>query len=426
VTRADVESEARWRLLSRHVPNVAIEWIRDDPDQRWRVVDASLCFADISGFTALKERLEARGRIGAEELVDTLAGVFGTMLDIAASRGGQLLKFGGDALLLMFDAPDHARRAASAAVEMRRALRNAAGAVTSVGRLRLSMSVGIGSGDVFLALVGAPSRELVVFGPVATATINAEHAASAGQILVTTQTAERLPEHAVERHDSGHHVLRWRRAPTEPLRAVVPLAAGPVDVTPLLSENVAVALVDRPEAGHRVATVAFIQFSGIERARRHGLDVVAEELDRTIREIQAACRGEGVAILAVDVDRDGGKVMCVSGAPTNTEDDEGRMLRALKRIATSPVTLPLRIGVNRGHAFAAEVGNARRATYSAMGDTTNTAARIMSVSATGSVYAHPSVLDHARTLYESRPVGPFTFKGKAEPAMLYDAGARIR
>ena len=41
------------------------------------------------------------------------------------------------------------------------------------------------------------------------------------------------------------------------------------------------------------------------------------------------------------------------------------------------------------------------------------------------MYAHPSVLDHARTLYESRPVGPFTFKGKSEPMTLYEVGAEL-
>ena len=49
--------------------------------------------------------------------------VFGTMLEIAFARGGTLLKFGGDALLLLFDGPDHPVQAACAAVEMRAALR---------------------------------------------------------------------------------------------------------------------------------------------------------------------------------------------------------------------------------------------------------------------------------------------------------------
>ena len=59
--------------IARHVPSIALEWLDTDPDQRWRVVDGTLRFADISGFTALSEKLARRGRIGAEELVEVLS-----------------------------------------------------------------------------------------------------------------------------------------------------------------------------------------------------------------------------------------------------------------------------------------------------------------------------------------------------------------
>jgi tetratricopeptide (TPR) repeat protein len=111
--------------------------------------------------------------------------------------------------------------------------------------------------------------------------------------------------------------------------------------------------------------------------------------------------------------------------PTASEDDEGQTLRALRRIAAASLPCPVQMGVNRGHVFAAELGTSWRAAYSAMGDTTNTAARIAAQAPTGAVYAHPSVLDHARTLREASPVGPFTFKGKSEPISLYAVGAEL-
>jgi class 3 adenylate cyclase len=74
----------------------------DGRGENGRLIDGTLCFADISRFTALAERLAQRGRMGGEELVETLGRVFSTLLDIAHARGGMLLKFGGDALLLFF------------------------------------------------------------------------------------------------------------------------------------------------------------------------------------------------------------------------------------------------------------------------------------------------------------------------------------
>ena len=111
--------------------------VRVGEDHQFQELDATLCFVDISGFTNLSEKLARRGRIGAEELTAVLNLVFANMLEIAYLQGGSLLKFGGDALLLMFTGFDHATRAASAAVEMRAALRTATESPTTAGRVRL-------------------------------------------------------------------------------------------------------------------------------------------------------------------------------------------------------------------------------------------------------------------------------------------------
>ena len=418
-------------VLHRHVPELAVEWMLDSPDRPWRVIDGTLCFADISGFTALSERLARRGRIGAEELVDTLSRVFGAMLEVAAERGGQLLKFGGDALLFLFQGENHARNAAEAAAEMRRELGHADQAPTSVGRLHLSMSVGIHSGDIHLFLVGSPSRELVVVGPSVAATLAAESTARAGQILVTNATAAKLPAAATKPHDDKHRLLRWRRAPSGPDGSSG--SSGPPSADP--PAMTCCARSCRPDWPRHSPTARSPDIASprspssaspesVELLAR-GMDEAAAALDDLVRSVQAALAYERVTMLSIDVDSDGGKFVCSSGVPTASEDDEGQTLRALRRIAAASLPCPVQMGVNRGHVFAAELGTSWRAAYSAMGDTTNTAARIAAQAPAGAVYAHPSVLDHARTLREASPVGPFTFKGKSEPISLYAVGAEL-
>ncbi len=61
-----------------------------------------MVFADVSGFTRLSERLARRGKEGAEQLVDIINACFSALLAEAYGRGGSLVKFGGDAMLLMF------------------------------------------------------------------------------------------------------------------------------------------------------------------------------------------------------------------------------------------------------------------------------------------------------------------------------------
>ncbi len=99
-------------LLKPYVPRLVIDWLRTTPDALHREVEGTLVFVDISGFTALTERLARKGKIGAELMRDTLDGVFTALLDEAYDWGAGLLKWGGDALLLLFDGPDHEARAA--------------------------------------------------------------------------------------------------------------------------------------------------------------------------------------------------------------------------------------------------------------------------------------------------------------------------
>jgi len=410
--------------LRRHIPELAIEWQLDAPDRLWQTVDGTLCFADISGFTALAERLAQQGRIGGEELIETLSRVFGGMLEKARDRDGMLLKFGGDALLFLFRGDDHAVRAASTAVEMRTALRKARETPTSVGRLKLSMSVGLHSGPVCFFLVGSTHRELVLAGPDATMAARTESAANAGEIAVSPATAALLPAAAVRSRPDGTLLLRWRRPPSAPaptgsirpvspgtLRQLFPAALG------------AVLEAGPPEPEHRVACIAFIRFSGTDALMRDsGPDAVAAALQETVSGVQEALATEEITLLTIDIDSDGGKFFLACGVPRASEDDEGRMLRALRLILAKGTPLPLQFGVSRGHVFAAEVGMPWRAAYSAMGDTTNTAARICAKAPAGAIYAHPSVLDESRTLFETRPEGPFLFKGKKTPQVVYRVG----
>src|SRR3954466_16039985 len=104
--------------LSPYVPRLLAEWDAHT-SSRVRVVNGSLLSADISGFTALSERLAGIGRAGAEELTDLLNRCFAEMIAAATRFGGDILKFGGDALLIIFTGENHTPRACAAALAMR-------------------------------------------------------------------------------------------------------------------------------------------------------------------------------------------------------------------------------------------------------------------------------------------------------------------
>ncbi len=413
---------ARTGVFDPYVTRMASEWDLTGAGKLSRSVYGSLVLVDISGFTNLSEKLARRGRIGAEELTSVLSRVFGDMLDVAYRRGGSLLKFGGDALLLLFDSEDHAHEAVGAAVEMRAALRESSKIPTSVGRIPLRMSVGVHTGPIDLFLIGQSHRELIITGPAASLTTEMEGTADANEIVVSSATKRLLPSDYTGMAKGNGWILRKRSIP-----AVV---SGPIirHVMPdeVMEQFVPVGLRDTLRSGlrepeHRVATVGFLKYQGIDSLLAlNGADYVAAALDELVGVVQKASDAENVTFLATDIDLDGGKIILVAGVPGAREDDEGRLLRTARRILRSEQVLPIRLGVNRGHVFSGDVGTSFRSTYTIMGDTVNLAARIMAAADPGSLYASPGVIDRSATMFRTEALEPFQVKGKAKPVQAFE------
>jgi class 3 adenylate cyclase len=115
---------------------------------------AAVLFADISGFTALAERLAQRGPIGAEELTRSLNTVFDLLIDLVDQWGGEVLKFAGDALLAVWPSSDLAEatcRAAQASLVMHERLISLQRLVVQAP---LTLRIAIGAGDITVSTLG--------------------------------------------------------------------------------------------------------------------------------------------------------------------------------------------------------------------------------------------------------------------------------
>jgi class 3 adenylate cyclase/tetratricopeptide (TPR) repeat protein len=410
--------------LTPYVPRLLIEWERDAPRDAYQLIDGTLVFMDISGFTAMSERLARNGKVGAEEVTEVMNASFTRLLEHAYAEGGSLLKFGGDALLLFFSGAGHARRACRAALAMRRGLREFGRFRTSAGLVSLRMSVGIHSGACAFCLAGDSHRELIVTGHAVTRTVEMESEAQAGEILISAEAAAALPAGTCTPHGNGGFLLT--KAP--------PGGAGGVredaSLTFERSETfIPVAIREHlggasAESEHRHVTVAFVHFDGTDAILAGaGPAVLARQLDALMHNVQAATLEHDVCVLGTDIDRDGGKIILTAGAPRSNDNDEERMLRALRTIVDRAKELKLRVGVNRGPVFSGDVGPAYRKTYTVMGDAVNLAARLMAKAQPGQILATEGVLERSRTKFNTHALEPFMVKGKARPVTAFAVGA---
>jgi class 3 adenylate cyclase/tetratricopeptide (TPR) repeat protein len=413
-----------------YLPAMLPAWAAEDPGLSSRVVQGSLVMFDISGFTRLTERLAARGRAGAEELSDILDAVFGTLVERALAEGCDLLKWGGDAVLLLAEGPDAPVRACRAALRMRAAIGKVGHLRTSVGRVVLRASCGVVTGEVALVLAGDPAlhRELMVVGPAATAVATIEGVAIAGQVLVDDTTARTLdPSLVGEQIGPGWLLTGLPR----PASAEGPDVGGAGLHRPglngdgldrdmlgqLLPPQLRVHLTrGAHEPEHRVVTAAFLRFEATDGLlERGGLDSLASGVDELVRNAQDATQRHGVSFHESDIDVDGGKIMLVAGAPLSSGDDLDHMLATVRLVIDRATSVPVRAGVAQGRVFTGDLGPPARRTYSVKGAAVNLAARLAAKTSSGQIRLPVELLDRSRLTWQVSDRQALQLKGIAAP-----------
>jgi len=134
------------------------DWTKALP-QYYNIHTVSL-FADISGFTKLGEAFAKKGRIGPEFLAFSLNRYMEELINIIGKNGGDIFKFAGDALLVIWpentqkNLAESCQRAIQCALEIQGKLHN----VEIAGGKRLSIKVGIGVGQCTILVVGGQFR----------------------------------------------------------------------------------------------------------------------------------------------------------------------------------------------------------------------------------------------------------------------------
>jgi len=127
----------------------------------------------------------------------------------------------------------------------------------------------------------------------------------------------------------------------------------------------------------------------------------------------------------------GDGVMALFGAPVAHEDHAQRACYAALSIQKAMIgysrqvkerwgiDFTMRIGLNSGPVIVGNIGDDLRMDYTAMGDTTNLAARVQQAANPGEVWTSRETLNVIQNYFDYEPVGEVSLKGKAQPQKLY-------
>jgi class 3 adenylate cyclase len=197
------------QLLRQYLsPEVASALI-DDPQRAalgGEERDVTVLFADLRGYTAFSE-----GRTPAD-VVAMLNAAFGVVVPIVLVEGGTVVQFMGDALMAVFNAPhrqpDHALRAARAALSMQRAMARLPDAQAAPG-----FRIGINSGPALVGNIGAAEvRNFSAIGDTTNLAARLQTFADEGSVVIGASTYDLIRERAVVR-PLGTPVLKGKSTP---------------------------------------------------------------------------------------------------------------------------------------------------------------------------------------------------------------------
>ena len=154
-------SEFLRHLFELHVNKQVTDYVLARSDRRAPFLlgerrQVTMLNSDIAGFSTLSQSMDAR------ELVHFLNDYFGRMIEVVLAHGGNIDKFQGDGMLVVFGAPnpmtDHAAQALKAARGMIKEIDRLNRELFDAGKPGISVGIGLDTGEVVAGHVGSQLR----------------------------------------------------------------------------------------------------------------------------------------------------------------------------------------------------------------------------------------------------------------------------
>ncbi|HVW95554.1 MAG TPA: adenylate/guanylate cyclase domain-containing protein [Mucilaginibacter sp.] len=155
------------------------------------LVDATVMFIDVCGFTAITEQ------VAANTVVKLLNGLFDNIVKEVIAQGGHVDKFMGDAVMAVYRGNYHLDRAIDTALAVKEQLKHAEEIKMDGLTYKPQISIGINSGEMVSGNIGSASLrrlDYTVIGDVVNLSQRLQSAAKVGQIVITEDVYHKVKE----------------------------------------------------------------------------------------------------------------------------------------------------------------------------------------------------------------------------------------
>jgi class 3 adenylate cyclase len=429
------EKEQRISAILSFLPRKIIKAkIAKATTQPYEKIPSTLFYGDISGFTAMSERLSKLGKEGSEEVTRIINHFFDPLIEIILLWGAEIYRFGGDAIFAFFTENGWGKgkevRAVEAAKQIIDFVRTHMRVETRKGTFHIRMHCALVSGEVYFKDLG---NDFFIGGKLAHTLTSIVDKAKAGEIVANEQVERVMPGYFTK---CGKGVWKLKKKKGKDLKPeskdeirqeLVDKAGSAIkQIIPYLEEWIRERIDLRPvfdpkDGGHRKVTMVFLHFSGIPYEKDAKK---AATLLETFHGILAETAEKyGGYLNKLDVTSGSERALIVFGFPVALEDDERRATIFAYDLITNPAVtskgVQLSAGIHSGFVFAGPVGSDLRREYTVMGDAVNLTARIAAVAGKNEIMVSASVVDKVFGYFDYDSVAAKEFKGKKEKVRLF-------
>ena len=399
----------------------------------YEIINAALLFADISGFTAMSEKLAVLGKEGAEEVNKIINAFFESLIKLIYLNRGDIYRFGGDAFLAFF--PESAgglaasSRAINAADEILKYVRKHEVTRTKVGKFKIKIHIGINKGRIFFKDL---TRDFFLAGGVVNDLMKIIDLAKPGEIVVD-KTAMSDLKHCLFKTKKGVGKYLGMKPGSQRRSVVKPepdkrsIPAGKAVFEALqgyipewLSRRIELKpYFDHKDGEHRKIAVVFLHFGGLPYDTKP--DKASHRVDKFYQIVRQTIEKYDGWLNALDIYKDSERVLAVFGFPKAYEDDAKRAALFTCEIVTHPdlKDIVFRAGINAGSVFAAPLGSELRREYATLGDAVNLAARLAARAEPGTLVVSEDIFNKTYSLFDYESLGAKEYKGKKKSITSY-------
>ncbi|MCD6578697.1 AAA family ATPase, partial [bacterium] len=407
--------------------------VKEDQRKDYEIFPGTLFYIDISGFTSMSEKLAKIGKEGAEKLAGIINGYFDNFNDIISHYGGDIYRFGGDAIFGFYPDKkeyDSVMESLIAAQKIMDYVDKNHTIEMGNDKFTIKMHIGLAYGNIFFQDLRS---DYFLGGNLSYELMDIVDTSKAGEIMVNKEF-KKLAKNAKFKkvNDKIYKLMEITNMKLKKKSITIDLEKFPGDKLKKLEKSIQGYLPDwlykriqlnpvfNPKDGeHRKIAVLFIHFKGLDIDKNP--ELAKEIISNFYSNVDKLATKYDAYLNKMDIYKDSARMLIIFGFPYAHEDIYIRATSLAEELMrfSKILRLKIKIGINGGFAFGSPIGNDYRREYTVMGDAVNLAARFAAGAKENTIIVGESIYKKAQKVFDFELLGEKSYKGKSKKIKIY-------